>query len=91
MSLVLLITYICFLKREKYIWVCDLSSRSREFRDLTWYQVWERQAAQKQILAQAKYQFTPVERDFDDLLEKKLKKARKNRKTSSIEQCTKDK
>jgi hypothetical protein len=65
-------------------WICDLSSRSREFRDLTWYQVWERQAAQKQTLAEANYQFAPVERDFDDLLEKKLKKAKKNRKTSSL-------
>ncbi|MGR5298055.1 transposase [Vibrio mediterranei] len=64
-------------------WVCDLSSRSREFRDLTWYQVWERQAVQKQTLAEANYQFAPVERDFDDLLEKKLKKAKKNRKTNS--------
>ncbi|MFW1230978.1 transposase [Vibrio parahaemolyticus] len=70
-------------------WVCDLSSRSREFRDLTWYQVWERQAAQKQILAEAKYQFAPVERDFDDLLEKKLKKATKNRKTSTLSNAQK--
>ncbi|MGX9522676.1 transposase [Vibrio mediterranei] len=68
---------------KNIFWVCDLSSRSREFRDLTWYQVWERQAVQKQTLAEANYQFAPVERDFDDLLEKKLKKAKKNRKTSS--------
>ncbi|MBX6950175.1 transposase [Providencia rettgeri] len=64
-------------------WICDISTRSREFRDLTWYQVWERQAAQKQTLAEAKYQFSPVERNFDDLLEKKLKKAKENRKTST--------
>lgn len=70
-------------------WVCDLSSRSREFRDLTWYQVWERQAAQKQTLAEANYQFAPVERDFDDLLEKKLKKANKNRKTSTVSNAQK--
>ena len=70
-------------------WVCDLSSRSREFRDLTWYQVWERQAAQKQTLAEAKYQFATVERDFDDLLEKKLKKATKNRKTSTLSNAQK--
>ncbi|MGY3570240.1 transposase [Vibrio paucivorans] len=70
-------------------WVCDLSSRSREFRDLTWYQVWERQAAQKQTLAEANYQFAPVERDFDDLLEKKLKKAKKNRKTSTLSNAQK--
>lgn len=70
-------------------WVCDLSSRSREFRDLTWYQVWERQAAQKQTLAEANYQFAPVERDFDDLLEKKLKKAKKNRKTSTLSSAQK--
>ncbi|MEZ8773587.1 transposase [Vibrio atlanticus] len=70
-------------------WVCDLSSRSREFRDLTWYQVWERQAAQKQSLAEANYQFAPVERDFDDLLEKKLKKAKKNRKTSTLSNAQK--
>ncbi len=70
-------------------WVCDLSSRSREFRDLTWYQVWERQAAQKQTLAEVKYQFSPVERDFDDLLEKKLNKAKKNRKTSSLSNAQK--
>ncbi len=70
-------------------WICDLSSRSREFRDLTWYQVWERQAAQKQTLAEANYQFAPVERDFDDLLEKKLKKAKKNRKTSTLSNAQK--
>lgn len=70
-------------------WVCDLASRSREFRDLTWYQVWERQAAQKQTLAEANYQFAPVERDFDDLLEKKLKKAKKNRKTSTLSNAQK--
>ena len=70
-------------------WVCDLTSRSREFRDLTWYQVWERQAAQKQTLAEANYQFAPVERDFDDLLEKKLKKAKKNRKTSTLSNAQK--
>ena len=70
-------------------WVCDLASRSREFRDLTWYQVWERQAAQKQTLAEANYQFAPVERDFDDLLEKKLKKAKKNRKTSTFSNAQK--
>lgn len=70
-------------------WVCDLASRSREFRDLTWYQVWERQAAQKQTLAEANYQFAPIERDFDDLLEKKLKKAKKNRKTSTLSNAQK--
>ncbi|QMV15516.1 transposase [Vibrio spartinae] len=70
-------------------WVCDLASRSREFRDLTWYQVWERQAAQKQTLAEANYQFAPVERDFDDLLEKKLKKAKKNQKTSTLSNAQK--
>jgi len=70
-------------------WVCDLASRSREFRDLTWYQVWERQAAQKQTLAEANYQFAPVERDFDELLEKKLKKAKKNRKTSTLSNAQK--
>lgn len=70
-------------------WVCDLASRSREFRDLTWYQVWERQTAQKQTLAEANYQFAPVERDFDDLLEKKLKKAKKNRKTSTLSNAQK--
>ncbi len=70
-------------------WVCELASRSREFRDLTWYQVWERQAAQKQTLAEANYQFAPVERDFDDLLEKKLKKAKKNRKTSTLSNAQK--
>ena len=70
-------------------WVCDISTRSREFRDLTWYQVWERQAAQKQVLAEAKYQYAPVERDFDDLLEKKLKKAKKNSKTSTLSNAQK--
>ena len=70
-------------------WVCDISTRSREFSDLTWYQVWERQAAQKQVLAEAKYQYAPVERDFDDLLEKKLKKAKKNSKTSTLSNAQK--
>ena len=56
-------------------WVCDISTRSREFRDMTWYQVWERQAVQKQVSAEAKYQYSAVERDFDDLLEKKIKKS----------------
>lgn len=76
-------------ERKNTFWVCDLASRSREFRDLTWYQVWERQAAQKQTLAEANYQFAPVERDFDDLLEKKLKKAKKNRKTSTLSNAQK--
>ncbi|WP_218645320.1 DDE-type integrase/transposase/recombinase [Shewanella sp. Scap07] len=76
--------YLFAEEGKNTFWVCDLSSRSREFRDLTWYQVWERQAAQKQTLAEANYQFVPVERDFDDLLEKKLKKAKKNRKTSTL-------
>ncbi|MBM7073499.1 DDE-type integrase/transposase/recombinase [Shewanella sp. 202IG2-18] len=70
-------------------WVCDISTRSREYRDLTWYQVWERQALQKQALAEAKYQFSPVERNFDDLLEKKLKKAKKNSKTSKLSNAQK--
>ena len=59
-------------------WVCDLSSRSREFRGSNLVSSnGSVQADQKQILAEAKYQFAPVERDFDDLLEKKLKKATK--------------
>jgi len=70
-------------------WICDISTRSREFRDMTWYQVWERQAAQKQTLAEAKYKYSPVERDFDDLLEKKIKKARNNRKTSTLSNAQK--
>lgn len=70
-------------------WVCDISTRSREFRDLTWHQVWDRQAAQKQVLAEAKYRYAAVERDFDDLLEKKLKKANKNRKTSTLSNAQK--
>ncbi|HCJ9454233.1 TPA: hypothetical protein NV934_004526, partial [Escherichia coli] len=36
-----------------------------------------------------KYQFAPVERDFDDLLEKKLKKATKNCKTSTLSNAQK--
>jgi hypothetical protein len=70
-------------------WVCDLSTRSREFRDMTWYQVWERQAAQKQVLAEAKYQYSPVERNFDDLLETKIKKAKHNRQTSTLSNAQK--
>ena len=70
-------------------WICDISTRSREFRDMTWYQVWERQAAQKQVLAEVKYQYSPVERDFDDLLEKKIKKAKNNRKTSTLSNAQK--
>lgn len=70
-------------------WVCDISTRSREFRDMTWYQVWERQAAQKQVLAEVKYQYSPVERDFDDLLEKKIKKAKNNRQTSTLSNAQK--
>ena len=70
-------------------WVCDISTRSREFRDMTWYQVWERQAAQKQVLAEAKYQYSPVERNFDDLLEKKIKKAKNNRQTSTLSNAQK--
>tara|TARA_R110001583_G_scaffold43838_4_gene139268 strand:- start:17176 stop:19260 length:2085 start_codon:yes stop_codon:yes gene_type:complete len=70
-------------------WVCYISTRSREFRDLTWYQVWERQTAQKKVLAEAKYQYAPVERDFDDLLEKKLQKAKNNRKASKLSNAQK--
>jgi hypothetical protein len=70
-------------------WVCDISTRSREYRDMTWYQVWERQAAQKQVLAEVKYQYSPVERDFDDLLEKKIKKAKNNSKTSTLSNAQK--
>lgn len=74
-----------FPDRTKNIfWVCDLSSRSREFRDMTWYRVWGRQSAQKQTLAEAKYQYSPVERDFNDLLEKKVNKSKKNKKISSL-------
>ncbi|MDE1232756.1 transposase [Vibrio aestuarianus] len=81
--------YLFSEEGKNTFWVCDLSSQSREFRDLTWYQVWERQAAQKQTLAEANYRFAPVERDFDDLLEKKLKKAKKNRKTSTLSNAQK--
>lgn len=70
-------------------WVCDISTRSREFRDMTWYQVWERQAVQKQVSAEAKYQYSAVERDFDDLLEKKIKKAKNNRKASTLSNAQK--
>ncbi|MGB1321897.1 MAG: transposase [Vibrio gallaecicus] len=74
---------------KNIFWVCDISTRSREFRDMTWYQVWERQAAQKQVLAEAKYQYSPVERDFDDLLEKKIKKAKNKRQTSTLSNAKK--
>ena len=40
-------------------------------------------------MAEAKYQFAPVERDFDDLIEKKLNKAKKNRKASSLSNAQK--
>lgn len=76
-------------KGKNVFWVCDISTRSREFRDMTWYQAWERQAAQKQTLAEAKYKYSPVERDFDDLIEEKIKKAKKNRKTSTISNAQK--
>ena len=74
---------------KNIFWICDISTRSREFRDMTWYQVWERQAAQKQVLAEVKYLYSPVERDFDDLLEKKIKKAKNNCKTSTLSNAQK--
>ncbi|MGR6780329.1 DDE-type integrase/transposase/recombinase [Moritella viscosa] len=70
-------------------WICDISSRSREFNNMTWYQVWERQSSQKQTLAETKYLYSPVERDFNDLLEKKVKNAQKNRKSSLLSDAQK--
>lgn len=63
--------------KSNNFWVCDITSRSREFRDMTWYEVWERQAEHKQTHAQAQNSYVPVERELDLLIEEKVKKAKK--------------
>jgi hypothetical protein len=64
-------------------WVCELTTRSREFRDMTWHQVWEKQYAQKQKMAEVKYEYAPVERDLDQLIEEKVKLAKQRYKGTS--------
>lgn len=73
-------------KKNKY-WVCDLSSRSREFQNMTWNQVWQRQKEQKQRLAEAKYECSPEERALDELIKQKVKKATK---TAAIRSSSSD-
>ncbi|MEQ3660620.1 MAG: transposase [Glaciecola sp.] len=68
--------YLYFDEESHDYWVCDLTSRSREFKDMTWYQVWERQAIQKQKMAESQYDYAPVERDLDKLIEEKVKAAK---------------
>ncbi|MBT41888.1 MAG: transposase [Idiomarina sp.] len=62
---------------KKLFWTCDLSTRSREFRDLTWKQVWERQQIIKGAHAKAEKGYAPKARELDQLIEDKVKKATK--------------
>lgn len=62
---------------SRVYWVCSLTDRSRQFRDLTFWQVWEIQNEEKDKKANAKFDEASKRRELDAFVKAKIDEAAK--------------
>lgn len=60
---------------SRVYWTCSLTDRSRQYRGMTFWQVWELQAQEKDIKANAKLEEDSKRRELDAFIKRKIKAA----------------
>lgn len=60
---------------SRVYWTCTLTDRSRQYRGLTFWQVWERQALQKHNMANARQDEDAKRRELDAFIKEKTTNA----------------
>ncbi|WP_262690590.1 transposase family protein [Kordiimonas aestuarii] len=66
-------------------WVCDLSDRSRRFRDMNFWEVWRKQKSERATQAKAKADANMSEADLDATIEEIARDAQEKRPKSTGE------
>jgi len=68
---------------SRIFWVCSLTDRSRQYRGMTFWQVWEIQAKEKHNKANAKLKEDEKRRELDAFIKRKINDATKQSSSSS--------
>ena len=68
---------------SRIYWECSLTDRSRQFRGLTFWQVWDIQAEEKHNKANAKLKEDEKRRELDAFIKRKINDATKQSSSSS--------
>ncbi|WP_019602988.1 DDE-type integrase/transposase/recombinase [Teredinibacter turnerae] len=64
-------------------WVCDLTTKSREYAGITFWEVWEKQAESKRLIVNKELEAKKRKRELEQLVEDKIKAAEKLYETPS--------
>ena len=64
-------------------WVCELSVHSRQFKNMTWHYAWQLSTEIKQTLSEANYTHSPARRELANMIDEKIKAAKKRSKVAS--------
>jgi transposase InsO family protein len=67
--------YLLPVKNSIEYWVCSLTERSREFRGISFWEVWRIQGIQKTVAAKTKLMTDQKQRELENKIESKIKMA----------------